>query len=166
MWRWVAELHNDKWLVFRVTIAEQHKWRGDVDELCGAGFATSPPQLQSSEFVNMEGTGRSSGSLGCTYAGDDPVNSSDPTGLETVGLCGSISVGAGTFRQVFNAVGLGLLTSTAASGSICEVHTVDVPADEWALTATAGFSYNKTFGAWAGISGSIQLSTASHVHSR
>ena len=99
-----------------------------------------------------------------TYAGDDPVNGSDPSGLETVGLCGSVSLGGGVFKQVLSAVGLGLLTSTAASGSICEVDTINVPADEWALTVTAGFSYYKTLGAWAGVSGTVQLSTASHVN--
>ena len=99
-----------------------------------------------------------------TYAGDDPVNKSDPSGLETVGLCGSASLGAGFFKQVFSAVGMGQLNSQAYFGSICEVHTVGVPADEWALTATGGYSYNKSFGGWAGISGAVQLSTASHVN--
>ena len=89
------------------------------------------------------------------------MNASDPSGLYTAGVCVGGSVGAGFFKQILDLVPGGL-SSFAGAASACLVHTINTTADEWAVTATFGFS-GSAMGIWAGVGLAVQASTANHL---
>jgi RHS repeat-associated protein len=86
------------------------------------------------------------------YAGDDPVNDTDPTGKMTVGICGSAAAGAAA------------LLGGGVSGQVCLVRTVFDPhgEDDIGITETVGIS-NVGLGASAGIGVSYQVTNAVHL---
>ena len=87
-----------------------------------------------------------------TYAGNDPVNASDPSERMTVGVCGGAAAGAAAL------LGVGI------SGQVCLVRTVFDPhgEDDIGITETVGVS-NVGLGASAGVGVSYQVTNAVHL---
>jgi RHS repeat-associated protein len=139
---------NSSWLATNGTGQELAFWRFDAfgnlsegtpDSPFGyAGQYTDNTSMNPSDLSNMRArwyqptTGTfttrdpdfSSTDTAYTYAGDDPVNGSDPSGKATVGICGSAAAAAGA------------LLGFGGTGSLCLVHTMFAQADEWGVTET------------------------------
>ena len=89
-----------------------------------------------------------------TYAGNDPVNGSDPSGLYTIGICASGSA----------ALGIGWYHWGTPTGSLCLVRTRFTPRgnDDIGFTDTGGWTVGSV-GASAGASLTIQVSDANRL---
>jgi RHS repeat-associated protein len=87
-----------------------------------------------------------------SYATDDPVDRTDPTGRDTVGICGNLSA------QISFIGGFG------GTGTLCLVRTVFTPGgnDDIGITETAGAA---PLGLGASVGGSLefQVSNANHL---
>jgi RHS repeat-associated protein len=79
------------------------------------------------------------------YSTDNPVNLADPTGLTTIGACGTGSVDAGVVQ---------------ATGTVCGIHSLSDGSSAATLTGGGGVG----LGLGAGVSAGVQVTTATNVN--